>query len=88
MPLALELNCLVLGNDPGHIFTIEIQGTKNISALKKANKEEKKPASDHVPADALKLSKVPLPMDDDPVAEPKHFRPEDHRDHLLASAVE
>jgi hypothetical protein len=53
MPLALELNCLVLGDDPSHIFTIEIQGTKNISALKEVIKDKKKPVFDHVPADAL-----------------------------------
>jgi Crinkler effector protein N-terminal domain len=88
MPLALELNCLVLGDDSSHIFTIEIQGTKNISALRKAIKEEKKPIFDHVPADALKLFKVPFPVDDGLDAKLKRFRPEDEGDRRLSSAVE
>ena len=86
MPLALELNCLVLGDDHSHIFTIEIQGTKNISALRTAIKEEKKPIFDHVPADAFKHS---LPMDDDLDAKLTRFHPEDKGDrHRLSSAVE
>jgi hypothetical protein len=49
---------LVLGDDPSHVFTIEIGGTKNVSTLKKAIKNEKKPAFDHVRADALVLWKA------------------------------
>ena len=59
----LALNCLVSGADPDHIFTIEIANTKNISALKKAIKDEKKPAFDHVPADTLVLWKVDFLVD-------------------------
>jgi hypothetical protein len=87
MPLALELNCLVLGDDPSHIFTIEIQGTKNISVLKEVIKDKKKPVFDHVPADALKLFKANLPVGDDLDAELKRFRPEDEGDRRLSSAV-
>ena len=89
MPLALELNCLVLGDDSSHIFTIEIQGTKNISALRKAIKEEKKPIFDHVPADTLKLFKDSLSVDDYLDAKLTRFRPEDKGDRRrLSSAVE
>jgi len=59
----LELNCLVLGDDPNHIFAVEISNAKTASALKKAIKNEKKPAFDHVPADALVLWNVSVPVD-------------------------
>jgi hypothetical protein len=36
--LALELNCLVLGNDCSHIFKIKFQGNKNISAVKQSRR--------------------------------------------------
>lgn len=89
MPLALELNCLVLGDDHSHIFTIEILGTKNISVLKEVIKDKKKPIFDHVPADALKLFKDSLPVDDDLDAKLTRFRPEDKGDRRrLSSAVE
>jgi hypothetical protein len=86
MPLALELNCLVLGDDSSHIFTIEIQGTKNISALKEVIKDKKKHTY-HVDADALKLFKVSLPVDGLD-AKLKRFRPEDEGVRSLTSAVE
>jgi hypothetical protein len=73
MPLALELNCVVLRDDPSHIFTIEIQGTKNISALKEIIRDKKKPVFDHVAADALQLFKDSLPVGDDLGAELKRF---------------
>jgi hypothetical protein len=87
MPLALELNCLVLGDDPSHIFAIDIDGTKKVSALKKVIKEEKKHAFHHVDADALHVFKVNLLVGDDLDAELKRFRPEDEGDRRLSSAV-
>jgi hypothetical protein len=89
MPLALELNCLVLGDDPSHIFTIEILGTKNISMLKEVIKDKKKPVFDHVPADALQLFKDSLPIDSGLDAKLTRFRPEDEEHHCgLSSALE
>jgi hypothetical protein len=41
MPSTLELNCLVLGDDLSHIFTIEIPDSKTVSTLQKAIKDEK-----------------------------------------------
>ena len=64
MPNTLALNCLVSGDDPDHIFTIEIANTKNVSALKKAIKAEKQVAFQHVDADTLVLWKVSCPVDD------------------------
>jgi hypothetical protein len=60
----LALNCLVAGDDPDRIFTIEIAKTKNVGALKDAIKDKKKPAFDHVPADTLVIQKVSLPGDE------------------------
>ena len=48
----------VLSDDPSLVFTVEIARTKNISAIRKAIKDERKPAFDHVPADTLNLWKV------------------------------
>jgi hypothetical protein len=61
------LNCWVLGTQPDEVFTVEIQKDKNLSALKDAIKEKKKPALDHIPADKLKLWPVStaIPVDDD-----------------------
>jgi hypothetical protein len=87
MSLALELNCLILGDDHTHIFSIDIDGTKKISALKEVIKDKNKPAFDYVPAHALEVFKVNLPVGDDLDAELKRFRPEDEADRRLSSAV-
>ena len=54
----LDLNCIVLSDDPSHVFPVKIARTESISTLKKMIKEEKKPAFDHVPTDTLSLWKV------------------------------
>ncbi|KAG1764488.1 hypothetical protein EV702DRAFT_982040 [Suillus placidus] len=59
-----ELNCIVLGDDPRHVFEIKIAPTDSVSALQKVIKDAKKPEFDHVAADILKLWKVDLPVDD------------------------
>jgi Crinkler effector protein N-terminal domain len=61
--MLLQFNCWVLGEDPSHIFTIEIEHTKTASVLRKAIKDEKKITFQHVDADALVLRKVYLPID-------------------------
>jgi hypothetical protein len=76
MSLPLELNCLVLGDDPSHVFTIEIADSKNVSALKELIKEKKKPVFDHVPADALNIFRVSFAVNDDLDATLNRFRPE------------
>lgn len=87
MSLHLALNCVVLGDHSSRVFTIEIEGTKNVSALKELIKEKNKPAFDHVPAHAFEVYKVSLPVDDGLDTELSRFRPEDERDHLLSNAV-
>jgi hypothetical protein len=52
-----------------------------------AIKEKKKPVFDDVPADALEVFKVNLPVGDDLDAELTRFRPEDEADRRLSSAV-
>ena len=64
MPSAFDLNCLVLGDDPSCLFTVEIANNKTVSILRKLIKDEKKPAFDHVPADALVLWKVSIPLNE------------------------
>jgi hypothetical protein len=60
----LELHCLVLGDDRNHIFPVKILSTESVGALKKAIKDEKKPAFDHIPADTLVLWEVHILADE------------------------
>jgi hypothetical protein len=52
----------VLSDDTSHIFPIEIAESKTVGALRKAIKDEKRPAIDHLPADTLVLWKVSIPV--------------------------
>lgn len=54
----LHLNCIVLGDDPSHIFPINIAQTRTVGDLKDMIKDKKKRYFDHVDADSLKLWKV------------------------------
>jgi hypothetical protein len=58
----LKLFCWVRGNDRGQPFPLDIVDTRTIGDLKKAIKEEKKVAFEHVDADTLKLWKVSTPI--------------------------
>src|ERR1700734_3104790 len=58
----LNLNCLVLNDDTSHIFPIEIAESKTVGALRKAIKDEKRHAFQHVDADTLVLWKVSFPV--------------------------
>jgi Crinkler effector protein N-terminal domain len=60
----LELNCLVLGDDPTHTFQVEIEETKTVAALKDAIKNKNKPAFDCLTAHSLVLWKVSIAVDD------------------------
>ena len=61
----LLLNCWVLGEDSTRIFPVEIHPNKNVGGLKKAIKEEKKPAFDNITADSLEVWNVSIPIDED-----------------------
>src|ERR1700722_3844945 len=60
----LELNCLVLGDDTSHIFTVEIPNTTTVSALKEAIWTEKPNEFNHVDADKLVIWQVSFPDHD------------------------
>jgi hypothetical protein len=75
MSLTIELNCLVLGDESSHIFTIEIVDTKNVSTLKRTIKDEKHHTFQDVDADDLNLFKVSFLVDDELDATLKDFRP-------------
>jgi hypothetical protein len=54
----LALNCLVLGDDPSHLFPVEIANTKTVGALKEEIWKKKENAFKGVDADTLVLWKV------------------------------
>ena len=60
-----KLNCWVLGEDSTLIFPVEIDGDKNVGDLKKAIKEEMKPAFDYITANSLEIWNVSIPIDED-----------------------
>ena len=64
-PSLLLLNCWVLGEDSTRIFPVQVDRNKNVGALKKAIKEEKKPAFDHITADSLQVWNVSISIDED-----------------------
>ena len=57
----LELNCLFFGDVEDHILMVPIESTKNVSALKKLIKREKKHAFKGTDADNLVLWKFSKP---------------------------
>ena len=63
-PRHLELNCFVLGDDPGRVFSIRIAATDSVITLRKLIKDEQKPAFDHVPAHTLVLWSVSILVDE------------------------
>lgn len=64
-PPLIDLNCWVAGEPPERVFSIKIEATEKVSALKKAIKAEKKPAFDIITADSLDLWKVSIPVGED-----------------------
>lgn len=64
MSITIRFFCWVLGEDCDRTNLVEIALDKLVGDLKKAIKEEKKPALDHLPADALDLWMVSVPFDE------------------------
>jgi len=61
---AFDLNCCILGDDdPRRVFSVRIAATESVSTLRKAIKDEKRPAFDHIPAHTLILWSVSIPVD-------------------------
>ena len=65
MDTRLKLNCWVLGEDSTRIFPVKIDHNEDVGGLKKAIKEEKKPAFDHITADSLEVWNVSIPINED-----------------------
>src|SRR6266567_4298754 len=62
--MSLSLNCLIVGDDPDRMFTVEIQKNKNVSILKDLIKEKKARHFEHVDASDLDLWQLSFPIDD------------------------
>ena len=58
------LFCLAYGEPSGRAFPVKIERGESVGVLKELFKEEKKPALDHIPADALDLWQVAIPEGD------------------------
>ncbi|KAH9024241.1 hypothetical protein EDB84DRAFT_1616157, partial [Lactarius hengduanensis] len=58
----IRLNCLVLGDHPSNIFELQIAATESTTILKHLIKEKRQPVFDHIPADAIALWKVSVPI--------------------------
>jgi hypothetical protein len=65
MATPLNLNCWVLGEDSTRIFPVKIDRDENVGALKKAIKQEMKPAFDPITANSLDVWNVSIPIDED-----------------------
>ncbi|KAG2100178.1 uncharacterized protein F5147DRAFT_813356 [Suillus discolor] len=63
-PLHLKLNCIVLGDDPRHIFPVNIERTKTVGDLREVIKDKTKRQFDDVDAHCLELWKVDLPVNE------------------------
>jgi hypothetical protein len=61
----IDLNCWVAGDPPERVFSVKIEATEKVSALKDAIKKKKKPAFNNITADSLDLWKVSIPVDED-----------------------
>ena len=62
----ITLNCCVFGDDPSRVFSLKIDSNENVSMLRKAVKDEKKPAFDSITADRLDLwnaNNIPTDVD-------------------------
>jgi hypothetical protein len=58
LPPLIDLNCWVTGEPPERVFSVKIEATEKVLALKEAIKEKKKPAYDHIPPDTLDIWNV------------------------------
>ena len=65
MATPFKLNCWVLGEDSTRVFRVEIDRGENVGGLKKAIKEEMKPAFDNITANSLEVWNVSIPIDED-----------------------
>jgi hypothetical protein len=64
IPLVLELNCWVKGDELGHVFPVKIARIESVGELRNKIKEEKRPQFDDIPADHLVLYTVSVCLND------------------------
>ena len=64
LPMSLSLNCLVVGDNPDRIFTVEIPKNKNVSILKDLIKEKNPSSLGNVDVKNIDLWQVSFPIDD------------------------
>ena len=74
-PRPLELNCLVIGDDPSHLFTVKISDTESVSILKEEIWKKNPNAFNGVDANTLLLWKVSIFVDDNLQQLLKEFEP-------------
>jgi hypothetical protein len=84
---ALDLNCLVLGEDRNSIFNIKIPDGAKVSDLKEAIMDKKKNTFQRIDADALHIFKVSLPDEDDLLTKLQYFRPQHDPDNGVQHLV-
>ena len=61
--MSLSLNCLVLGDEPEKMFTVEVEKTKNVSILKDRIKEKNSSSFGNVDSKNIDLWMVDLCLD-------------------------
>jgi hypothetical protein len=62
--MSLSLNCLVLGDEPEKMFTLEVEKTKNVSILKDRIKEKNSNSFGNIDSKNIELWKFDLPLDE------------------------
>jgi hypothetical protein len=62
--MSLRLNCLVVGDIPDRMFTVEIPQVENVSILKDLIKEKNPSSLGNIDAKNIELWKVSFPVDD------------------------
>ena len=62
--MSLSLNCLVVGEDPDRMFTVEIPKNKNVSILKDLIKEKNPSSLGNIDAKNIDLWQISFPIDD------------------------
>ena len=82
--MIITLNCCILSDDPSHVFSLKIDNNKNVSVLRKAIKDEKKPAFDSITANRLNLWNVSIKINDNL---PEKLREHSHKKALCLTKI-
>jgi hypothetical protein len=63
LAMSLSLNCLIHGDDPDRMFTVEAEKTKNVSILKHLIKDQNPSSLGNIDVKNIDLWKVDLHLD-------------------------